>query len=141
MFKLILSVVLALVVSVALILGIEMLGGILFKLPMVDPKNQNTIYDMMKNAPLAFFIWLMVGYSLGSLVGGALATYISGRVSMQSAIIVGCFLLVSGLRNMLAIPHPMWFMITSTIMYIPFAWLGYMIAKKKAEVSGKTAEK
>jgi hypothetical protein len=49
---------------------------------------------------------------------------------MQPAIIVGIVLLLSGLFNLLYLPHPLWFVVLNLILYVPAAYLGYLLVKK-----------
>ncbi len=136
MAKRIFSIVVALLVSMAIIMGFEQLGGLLFKTPAIDPKDNKTISDMMQHMPIAAFLWLLLGYAVSSFLGGLIATFISGRKQSQPAMIVGAFLLVGGIMNFIMIPyHPIWVMITAVLLFIPCAWLGYLVAKKKKETA------
>ena len=132
MAKRILSVVVALLIAFAVITGFEMLGPTLFKTPVVDPRDPKTISDMMEHMPLAAFLWLLLGYALAAFLGGLVGTYLSGRNNYQPALLVGVFLAVGSIMNFIKIPyHPIWFMATNILLYVPCAWLGYLIAKEK----------
>lgn len=132
MAKRILSVIAALAVSFAIIIGFESVSGFLFKTPGLDPRNPQTVSDMMASMPLAAFLWLLLGYAVSAFAGGVVATFLSGRNNVQPALIVGAALTVGGIMNLIAIPyHPLWFMITNVLIYLPFAWVGYLITKKK----------
>ena len=132
MAKRILSVIIALVVSLGLIMASENIGGYIFQHPAVDMKDPKTVSNMMASMPIAAFLWLLLGYAVSSYIGGLIATLISGRQKMQPALIVGAFLLVGGIMNLISIPyHPLWFMIADVAVYFPFALLGYVTVKKK----------
>jgi hypothetical protein len=119
----------------ALIAGSEYLGGMIFQHPAVDMKDPKTISNMMTSMPVAAFIWILLGYAFSSFVGGLIATVISGRQKMNAALIVGAFLMVGGIMNLIMIPfHPMWFMIADVCIYIPCSWLGYMVVRSRAPV-------
>ena len=134
MAKRIFAVVIALAVAFGIILGFEQLGGVIFKTPGLDPRNPKTISDMMTNMPIAAFVWLLLGYAVSAFLGGLVATFIAGRNNVQPALIVGTFLTVGGIMNLIMIPyHPVWFMVVSILIYVPFAWLGYMAAKAKTQ--------
>ena len=136
MAKLIFSIVLALIVSMSLIGGSEYLGGMIFQHPAVDMKDPKTISNMMTSMPVAAFIWILLGYAFSSFVGGLIATVISGRQKVNAALIVGAFLMVGGIMNLIMIPfHPIWFVIADVFMYIPFAWLGYMVARSREQAT------
>jgi hypothetical protein len=132
MVKRIIAVIAGLAVAIGIIMAFESAGGVLFKTPELDPRNPKTISDMMANMPLAAFIWLLLGHGIGALAGGLIATYIVGRNNVQPALIVGGCITVGGIMNLVAIPyHPLWFMITDTLIFLPLAWVGYLLAKKK----------
>ena len=129
----ILSVAVALIAALGIIMGFEYIGGLIFQHPAVDMKDPKTISNMMASMPIAAFVWILLGYAVSSFVGGIIATLISGRQKAQSAIIVGAILMVGGIMNLIAIPyHPLWFMIANLIVYLPFAWLGYLLGRNKA---------
>ncbi len=140
MVKRIISVVVALAAAMAVIMGGEKMGGILFKTPAMDPHNPQTISDMMANMPVAAFLWLLIGYAFSSFLGGMVATFISGRKDMQPALIVGGVLTVGSIMNFIQIPyHPVWFMVSNVLICLPFAWLVYFTVKKKNDAQ-KTAD-
>ena len=133
MFKRVLSVVGALAVAFAIIIAFEAASGALFKTPAIDPRNPKTVSDMMASMPLAAFLWLLLGYAVSAFAGSIVATLISGRTSMQAALITGAVLTAGSIMNLISIPgHPVWFMITNVLIFIPFAWIGYLVVKKKA---------
>ena len=132
MAKRILSIVAALLVAFIIITGFEELGPILFKTPVIDSRDPKTISDMMQHMPLAAFLWLLLGYALAAFLGGLVATYISGRDNILPAIMIGVFLIVGSIMNFIQIPgHPIWFIVVNILLYLPCAWLGYLLAKKK----------
>jgi hypothetical protein len=134
MAKRIIAVIVALIVAMALIMGFEVMGGSIFKHPNIDPKDVKAISDLVASMTPAAFLWILLGYAVSSFVGGIIATLISGRLNIYPAIIVGCFLMVGGIMNIIMMPpQPMLFIIANAFVYIPFAWLGYVTIKKKPE--------
>jgi hypothetical protein len=124
--------VVALVVALGLVMAFEYVGGFIFQHPALDMKDPKTVSNMMASMPIAAFLWILLGHIVSSYIGGLVATFISGRNSMNPALIVGSALLVGGIMNLIMIPyHPLWFMIADVLVYLPFAWLGYIMAKKK----------
>jgi len=69
MAKRILAVIVALIVAFAVIMGFELLGGVIFKTAF-DPKNGNSVTDMMTSMPVAAFLWLLLGYAIASFLAG-----------------------------------------------------------------------
>jgi hypothetical protein len=132
MVKRLLSVVVALAAALSLVMAFEYIGGLIFQHPAVDMKDPKTISSMMASMPMAAFLWILLGYAVSSFAGGLIATLISGRQRAQPAIIVGAILMVGGIMNLIMIPyHPIWFMISDLIVYLPFAWLGYFLIREK----------
>jgi predicted MFS family arabinose efflux permease len=132
MARRILSIVVALIVALGLVMGFEYLGGFLFQHPDVDMKNPTTISDSMASMPIAAFLWVLLGYAVSSFIGGLIASLISGRTKVQPALIVGAMLMVGGIMMIIVIPyHPLWFIIASVFAYIPFAWFGHLLVRKK----------
>ena len=132
MTKRILSVVIALIAAFGLIMGFEYLGGFLFQHPAIDIKNPTTISDMMASMPIAAFLWILLGYAVSSLVGGIIASLISGRTKVRTSLIVGGVLMAGGFMNIITIPyHPLWFIIACIFAYVPFSALGYLLVRRK----------
>lgn len=96
----------------------------------MNAEDTKQFSEFLKTAPLELFIILLVGYALASFEGGMLAVWLSNPNKPNNAIIVGGILTVSGLVNLYSIEHPMWFSIVSTLIYIPFAYLGGKVGGK-----------
>lgn len=125
------SVVLGLFAAIAMISAFEAIGNHLHPLKApVDPKDTQAIAELMSQMPLGAFLWLLLGYVVGSLAGGLIATYVSGRQNFVPPIVVGILLTAGGIVTLVSIPHPMWFVIVSSFCYVPFAWFGYLLMRK-----------
>jgi MFS family permease len=74
--------------------------------------------------PISAFLILMLAYFLGSAVGGYVANRVAAKSHYRPALIVGFGLFVAGIMNLIAIPHPLWFSITSSLIYFVGAWIG-----------------
>lgn len=74
-------------------------------------------------------IGLLIAFSAGSLTAGAVSRLVSEHVTPLSATICGIVLMLLGFMNLLMVEHPLWFAISSTLVYIPAAWLGAWIIK------------
>jgi len=125
MAKKIISVVVAALAAFVVIYAVEALGHAVYPPPAgVDWKNPEAIRAYVAGLPLGAFGFVLLAYAVGSLVGGALATLISGRASVVPGLVVGGLLMVAGVANLSVVPHPLWFAIVSTLLYLPLAWLG-----------------
>ena len=134
MLKRILSVVIAVAISMTFVMGFEYIGGYIFQRPPGDMKDPKAISNMMASMPITAFLWILLGYAISSFVGGLIATLISGRYKATPALIVGLVLMAGGIMNIIMIPyHPLWFMICDILVFLPFAWLGYFLVRAKGK--------
>ena len=128
MGKRIVAVLLGIVAASVVIFALESVGHKVYAPPGgLDFKNPEAVRAFIASMPRGAFALVLLGYALGSLVGGVTATLISGRTSSRAAIAVGAVLTILGLINLVSVPHPMWFAVTSLLLYIPCAWLGSRI--------------
>ncbi|MDB5284318.1 MAG: hypothetical protein JWO06_3393 [Bacteroidota bacterium] len=132
MLRRFLSVLAGVAVAMAIISLLEFGSEKLYPPPSIkDYNNAQALERIMSQMPVKAFLWLLVGYALGSFAGGATATAISGRQMSAPALITGGIVMIGGIMDLVQIPHPLWFVIVSLFMYIPFAALGYFVMKKK----------
>ncbi len=118
---------------VAVLLGI-LAGGIVITLvemisPHAPPAGMNIndpakLGEWIATLPMSAFAILLLAYFLGSAVGGWVANRVAVKSHYRPALIVGFGLFVAGLMNLIAIPHPMWFSIVSSLIYFVGAWIG-----------------
>lgn len=123
----ILAGIIAGLISIALI---EYLGQELFPTPanlVLDEElyNSDKAYEMI---PLPAMLMVLLAYLIGSFIAGFTSASIGQRKSL--ALVSGFVLLLGGLINILLIPHPMWFIIFSLALFIPFAFFGGFMAEK-----------
>lgn len=137
MLKRILSVLAGVAAGLLVVTGTDYLCGKLYPPPAnIDYKDMEAVKMMLSNMPLNAFFILLAGYALSSLLGGLVATLVSGRENSRAALIVGGVLMVGGLMNVTAVPgHPMWFIVTSTILYVPAAYVGYLLMRSRRPVA------
>ncbi len=84
--------------------------------------DRETLTFIMGMVPLGAFMTLLAGYAFGSFFGGLVAFLISGN--KFSPITVGGIIMVGGIINLVMIPHPLWFIVISQFMYVPFSLAG-----------------
>ena len=79
------------------------------------------------------FLMPFLAHALGTLIGAAVAALLAANRRFLLAMIVGAVFLLGGIANVLMLPSPMWFNAVDLIAaYFPMAWLGWVIAGKKA---------
>ena len=133
-----LAVVLGLIAGSAVNMGLIVLGGQL--LPPPVGMYLTTTEGLQAAMPLLeprHFLFPFLAHALGTLAGALLATWIVGRVSKVPAVLIGLLFLAGGVASCFMLPAPRWFEVLDVLLaYIPFAWLGYLIAKKPARAVG-----
>ena len=113
------AVVLGVVTAVVLIIAIEALGHAVYPPPDdLDTSNIEALQAYVMNAPLAALLFVMAGWLIATLVGGLLACFIARETPLVHAAIVGGLVLLGTIINLLSIPHPLWFSITSVLAII-----------------------
>lgn len=127
----ILAVLTGCIISVAVIFLTEALSHILFPPPAgIDPNNPETLKIIMMNAPPLALILVLLGAFLGSFAGGIIASIIGKDKGKSASIMVGIVLTILGALNLIMIPHPVWFIIGSLVVYIGGAYSGnYLLSK------------
>jgi len=129
--KNILSVLAGLVVALIIIYTFELFGQLFFPPPTeIDIKSSEAMRELMKNASIGSLIVVLIAYALGSFAGGVAASIIAVNNKSTFAMIVGGLLMVASIINMFMLYHPVWFMILSLLIYIPFAYLGNRFVAK-----------
>ncbi len=95
-------------------------------------QNPAAMRTFVEGMPASAYIILALGYALGSFVGGFVAGKISGgsATGFLPAMAVGVVLTLMGAINFfVTMPgSPLWAIILSLVMYLPFCALGNKVA-------------
>ena len=106
------------------------LNLMLYPLPEgLDPTNTEDLAAHVANSPTGAFLGILASYFFGCFAGGAVATRL-GR-DTRVGIAIGVALMLGGFSNLARIDHPTWFALTSSLLYVPSAWLGSQAAQKR----------
>lgn len=97
----------------------------------VDITNKTLLEAAIRDMPTNAFVLLLINYTVSSFIGGLAAALISGRTVLRPSIIVGVVLTLAGMYNVLTLRHPLWFTIVNLFIYIPFAYFGFLVVRKK----------
>lgn len=90
--------------------------------------DREQIRALMASAPVGAFLVVLLGWALGSLVGGLLAAWIGRNAPAGHALVLGGLLTLAGIANNLMLPPPGWFWIASLVVFLPFAYAGARLA-------------
>jgi len=93
--------------------------------------DREAIRAIMANAPVGAFLVVLLGWVLGSLVGGFLAAWIGWNPPVAHALVLGGLLTLAGIANDLMLPPPVWFWIASLVVLLPAACAGAQLAPGK----------
>lgn len=88
--------------------------------------DREALRALMASAPVGAYLVVLVGWLLGSAVGGFLAAWIGKGVRV--ALVLGGLLTLAGIANNLMIPPPAWFWIPTLVVFLPAAYLGARLA-------------
>ena len=76
----------------------------------------------LESVTLPMFLSVLVAWTVGSAVAGAVATHWSGARSGGLALVTGLILLAGAVANMFVIPHPVWLMVAAVVLMPGAAW-------------------
>ncbi len=114
MLRRLLAVVLGVVAAVIVIIAIEALGHAIHPPPNgLDVANKQAFEAYVASLPLTALLVVMIARVAATLTGGLLACFIAQERPVVYASIVGLLVLLGTVINLVSIPHPLWFSISS----------------------------
>lgn len=121
----ILGVVAGVLVGAVVIFAVQFAGHQIYPVAgSLDMNDKEAMAAFMASLPVGALLIVIAAYAAGSFVGGGLAALICRGARIRHALVVGVVLLLSGVMNLVAIPHPVWFSILTVLVFLPAAWLG-----------------
>ena len=129
MWRNILGVIVGLAFGNAGIMLLHKAAGYVYPFPEgMDQNNMDHIASYLETAPLGAFFMVIVAHLGGAFLGG-LGTSIFSK-NINTAYIVGGLFTILGTINLTMLPHP-WWMWMEVVFYVPAAYLGFKIIKRK----------
>jgi hypothetical protein len=123
------AVLLGAVAATLLVLAIETVGHLVFPPPagldLNDPEQRRTF---MAQLPLGAFVFVLVGWGIGTLAGSWLAARVAGQAPLVHGLVVGALFLLTAIATMLMLPHPLWFWITALFLFPLSSGVGVLLA-------------
>ncbi len=133
MLRKVLSVIAGVATAFVLLMLLESLLWMIFPPPPgTDIKSPESVRAIMQSMPFATFLLQMANYALISFAGGLVASLIAGRSVAMPALIVGVLVMASGIWDSAEVGCPLWFTVISALEFIPFAYAGFLLVRKKA---------
>ena len=117
------------VVAIAAITIAQMISAAIYPMPEgVTIDNEEAFNAYVGTLPITAFLLVILGYMLGSFLGGLAATMIA-KAKFAPALIVGTLLAIAAFLNGMAMPQPLWISALGVLVMIPMAWLGARLVK------------
>jgi len=132
----ILAVIVGFVAASAVMMVVETVNGRVLYPELVKRAegvtDREEIKAIMASAPVGALAVVLVGWALGSMVGGFLATLISRKPPGGPALVLGILLTLAGVANNLMLPPPIWFWIATFAILLPMTYVGARLVARKA---------
>jgi len=132
MFRKILAAVAGIVSALAVFMVVEGLSKRLYPYPAgLDPQDHHAMAAYITKLPSTALLVVLLGWVAGSLICGFVIGVLSRSSAKTPSYIAGLFLTVSGIVNLFMFPHPIWFVIMGTTVFIPFTLLGHIMVPRR----------
>jgi hypothetical protein len=92
----------------------------------IDPTDREAFAEIVAQMPVGTLLMVLLAYGLGTFAGAWLAARLAGR--WFYAMLVGGVMMLAGVSNLVAIPHPWWFTVLGIVTFLPCAYLGGRLA-------------
>ncbi|MFQ5547667.1 MAG: hypothetical protein ACE5FV_05210 [Woeseia sp.] len=116
---------------------VEALGHAVYPVPPdLDMSAPEQFRDYIAALPPGAFLFVLAAWLLGTLGGGMLACFIAGEKPFVYATIVGAFILIATVVNLVMLPHPLWFSATAVLAIAVMTYLTGLAASSQARFGG-----
>jgi hypothetical protein len=131
MLRNILAVFAGIIVGSICIWGVETLNHLLYPFPKgIKPDDMEGFKNYIETLPFLGKFMVIVGYALGAVVSGFIATKVAKSEKPNLAIICGVIFLCFTIYNMSVLPTPIWFWILGVLVWV-LVLAGYKLALNK----------
>lgn len=128
MLRRILAVIAGIIVGSIGIWLIERLGHSLYPLPAgLKPTDMEGFKTYVENLPFMGKFIVILGYALGALLSGFVATKVANNNKPTAAIICGIIFMFFTIYNMVVLPTPAWFWVLGIAVW-GLVLAGYKLA-------------
>jgi hypothetical protein len=130
MLRKILAVLGGIIVGISVIFLCHFIINKIYPAPsLADFDNAHVLSRIVSQMPRGTYFLLLIAYAIGSFTGGLAATFLGNRKEIVFSVATGVLVMVGTMLiiNMFQIATPLWFMISSLLICIPFSVLGYLV--------------
>lgn len=126
----IIAIVVGVLVGIIIIIIGEALVHIANPLPIgFDVNDTEALKAHVANSPFSLHLLILLNYGLACFVGGLIASSIAIDKKMNQAMSLGGIFMGVGMFSLITL-HPLWVVICSVLVFLPFAYLGGMMSLK-----------
>jgi hypothetical protein len=124
MTKSVVAVAVGLLVA-AILIGLVELAGRFVVLPTdVDPFDPESIRLATADPPPGALLFVLFGWGVGTVCGCWLSVVLARKSPFYHSLPVGGLLLIAGLVEMFAMPHPVWFRVLGIAVFVLSTFAG-----------------
>jgi hypothetical protein len=118
------AIALGVITAMLVIVAGDTLAHAFYPLPAgIDYRDKPAMSAAIGNLPSGAFAIVLLGWALGSFLGGFVAAKMADRRRLFHALIVGVILLAAGIANLVQVPHPPWMWVAGIIVFPLGAYL------------------
>jgi hypothetical protein len=131
------AVLIGMLVGGLVIGAIQLVGMLLFPLPggmtaaQFQALSREEMRELLHSAPPVVYLPVLLGYLLGALAGGSVATILWPERKLTGALLVGALFTLANVGNAMSIPQPLWVTIASFAILFPAALVGGLLTSRR----------
>ena len=126
------AVVIGLAVAALLIAIVEAVSSQVYRMPSgLNTADPAVMRQYVRTLPAGAFVFVLIGWALGTLAGAWIAARVAGRSPRLHANIVATLLLGTGVANMLMLPHTAWVWVLGVIIFVACGYGGGVLAARR----------
>lgn len=130
MLRSIVAVLAGILVMGITVAAVQWLGHSIYPPPPgIDPGDHDAMVALISQMPKMALGMVLVAYAFGTFLGAFTASTISRAHKRGVAIVLGVVMLALVALNFSVIPHPAWMVVAGLAIPLPFALLGWRLAR------------
>lgn len=123
--KNIIVVIGAMIVGGVLIYGIESINDLIFPPPAdLNTGDMEALKAYMQQAPAGSLAIILLAHACGAFISGWIISRFAASSIRMLVLITGMIWMITGVINLVVIPHPLWFSVADACVYLPMTIIG-----------------
>ncbi len=116
-----LSCITGIITAIVLVSIIESIGHRKYPPPTdLDWTDKEAVGAFVKTLPTGALLYVLAAWVIGAFVGSTVGGLMARPFRVFVAVVVGAFVLMASVFNLVMIPHPVWFAISAVVL-VPLA--------------------